>query len=294
MWHVSCPCGSVARVEPGRERQWVLCCLKCGGGMDLIDRLADRYNASRSEVLDGPNGPLPWERVRPRRSGPAAPMPSPGELLRARRELWSNRAALDWLRDERGLSDEIIRGARLGYGQPDPRRPSGLILPVPAGRPVTYRIRYWPEVWVPPGVRTERAPKPVKIATPRGHTHRLYPGPVSTSGGPVVLAEAELDALCARAHGVEALAVPGCQAPRELLTTLARKVGAGGEVAVCFDVGADDAASRAVGILRSAGARAWAVDLGLGLRHDEDLTDWFMTYGRTRGDLLRLIEEARS
>jgi hypothetical protein len=65
----------------------------------------------------------------------------------------------------------------------------------------------------------------------------------------------------------------------------------GRRVPVIYDAGdARDAAYTAAGKLRAAGADAWVVDLAsAGLKKGEDITDWFVTYGRNKADLIDLI-----
>jgi hypothetical protein len=77
---------------------------------------------------------------------------------------------------------------------------------------------------------------------------------------------------------------------RELAEELGRSVD---RVAVVFDVGpdAEEAARRAVELLRTAGAEAWAVRLPLAAK-GADITDFFLSGGTTR-ELTSLIREAR-
>lgn len=63
-------------------------------------------------------------------------------------------------------------------------------------------------------------------------------------------------------------------------------------VVVIYDVGAEDEAARTVERLWDAGAAsAWFAPLGLP-EHGDDLSDWFLKYGRTFKDLLRVIRRA--
>ena len=70
----------------------------------------------------------------------------------------------------------------------------------------------------------------------------------------------------------------------------------GRRVAVLFDADPreeEQTVSRAAE-LRREGADAWPVRLTeAGLSDGEDVTDWFVKYGRTRDDLLRLINRER-
>ena len=66
----------------------------------------------------------------------------------------------------------------------------------------------------------------------------------------------------------------------------------GKRVAVAFDVGEEALAEIAAAKLVAAGAEAWVVSLPMPEKGD-DLTDWFVKYGRTAGDLLRVAARAR-
>jgi hypothetical protein len=69
----------------------------------------------------------------------------------------------------------------------------------------------------------------------------------------------------------------------------------GRRVPVVYDaVDARDAANGTAAKLCAAGADAWVVDLAsAGLKNGEDITDWFVTYGRNKADLIDLILRSR-
>jgi hypothetical protein len=269
------------RAEPGHTQPWVYTCEgRCGGAWDL---LRAGYGVTGPQLHDGPRASpeCGWRNARRRPDRPPDPLPTPLQFAVWRRELRRRADLIAWLAG-RGLPD--LSEWFWGYGQPNPNRPPGVVMPVPPRRPVTYRIRYWPELWLPPG-----AEKPVKIASPYGHPVRLWPD--LPSGGQVLLCEGELDCALAHRHGLRAVATPGMQIKTELATALGQAVD---RVAVVFDVGPDAevAADRAVRLLRLAGAEAWPVRLPLPNK-DDDLGDWWTTYGRTETELLQLIRKAR-
>ncbi len=171
IWLAPCPkcADGTIRAEHGQSVNWVYVCSHCGSAFEL---LAEGYQVARWRLVEGPHAcpQIPWRGSRPRPNLPPASVPSPAEFKKYRRFLRRHREVREWL-NERGLNDDTITHWRWGYGQPDPSRPPGLIIPIPRYRPVTYRIRYWPEPWVPPGVESGA----VKIATPRGHPQHLWP-----------------------------------------------------------------------------------------------------------------------
>ena len=282
IWRLPCPCGGIIHASRGEIKKWVLACTREGGGLTMLRAVAEFYSISVTQLLDGPYATpdLPWQMPRPK--GPPDPQPTREEFTRWRKALWRNKAALAYLHDKRGLTDKTIRNAMLGYGQPNPNRPAGIVIPIPPHDPVTFRTRLWPDPWFPPG-----GGKEVKILTPYRHEQRPYPS--IPSGGLAVLCEGELDALLTRQRGLPAVGVPGCMLKPQIATQIALRATA---VAVCFDVGVDKQAARAVRLLRREGADAWQVDIGLPNK-GEDLTDFFVTYKRTADQLRSLINKSR-
>jgi hypothetical protein len=65
-------------------------------------------------------------------------------------------------------------------------------------------------------------------------------------------------------------------------------------VAICFDVGEEQAAAKRAQTLSDAGARRVCVVrlADEGMEDGEDLTDWFMKYGCTADELRQLIRES--
>jgi hypothetical protein len=105
----------------------------------------------------------------------------------------------------------------------------------------------------------------------------------------VVLLAGLLDAVLARQKGMRYAVSTTCGAtlPSHLLLELA-----GRSVAIAYDVGEESQAERTAAKVRSAGAEAWVVPLGLPVAGD-DLTDWFVKYGRSRDEFVAVVRRAR-
>jgi DNA primase len=108
----------------------------------------------------------------------------------AERRLWTSEGAnaLAQLRS-RGLTDEIIRAARLGFTWSSalPGHPSGIVIPWFHGPTLTMLKLRQPD---------GRKPKYREVFRDRDRQRRIYPGPgVIRPGRPLVLPEGEFDAL---------------------------------------------------------------------------------------------------
>jgi hypothetical protein len=148
--------------------------------------------------------------------------------------------------------------------------------------------------------------KPVKYAGLYGRGAYLYPEPADSDC--VYVVEGPPDALIMRKHGFHAVTsthgtnwkpewdayVEGCQVaviydPEgfKLATQLAARLSRRGRVQGLHGRHGGRAP-------RTARTRAWAVDLSVaGLGPKEDVTDWFVKYGRTAAELRQLIRSAR-
>lgn len=104
-----------------------------------------------------------------------------------------------------------------------------------------------------------------------------------------MLCEGEFDCLLARQHGfpgpITGTAGVGTFKPEWDWAIQGRTV------AVAYDAGKfSEAQARARDLLQRGATRAWAVDLAAaGLGDGEDLTDWFVRYGRGAPELRGLI-----
>jgi hypothetical protein len=288
--------------KPGRggDWTWLYLCEECGSAGHLR-RLMEASGRPGSEWLEG-LVPVRGLRVvasgsNPSRARGGQPtLPSAGTVRRWHEALFRDGPALDYLRDQRGLSLETVARAQIGYARDGALRPYGerstFTMPVfdRRGRLVNVRRRFWPEV------PTDRDGKPIKYAGVPDAGAQLYPRPPG-KGPFVVVCEGEFDALLLdqefRAAGIRARVVTttcGMEWP-SYLARYAR----GRRFAVIYD--ADKyakAAARADALLARGARDAFAVDLRRGgLRGKEDLTDWFVTHGRSADELRALIREAR-
>jgi hypothetical protein len=176
---------------------------------------------------------------------------------------------LGYLCQKRGLRASTLGRYRLGWDG------EAFTLPVfgPGGKLVNLRRR-----------RLAPLAKPIGL---RGRGSQLYPDVPAGRG--VLLLAGEFDALLARQKGLPFAVTTTCgtQLPEHLIRALAGRL-----VAVAYDVGEEAEAEKTVGKLRAADCQAWVVRLELP-RSGDDLTDWFVTYRRTRRDFFELIRRER-
>jgi hypothetical protein len=166
------------------------------------------------------------------------------------------RRALRYLTDDRGLSHEVIRAAKLGWNGTTvsfPMFKDGKLVAIKRRRPQPGAKLRKPEhsgVWDWP----------------------LYPEPQQDARR-TFLVEGELDALRLRSLGIPATSVPGGEA--QWLPEWADQL-IGLRVVVAYDVDFEDRAAQVALTLRNAGIRARAFDLrDLGLtKRNEDLSNY--------------------
>lgn len=299
-------------------------CRQCGGGkwhdaIDLVQRLKQVDFAEAVTLL---TGGLPELASAPRHAAPEAVTESiaaPGETWQAgarafcdeaRQRLWSEAgaSALAGLR-ARGLTDETIQAAGLGYNDHD-RRDARAAWGLPdeltdKGKPKA--------VWLPRGVvipwqiggdlwrvnirrpaedlarDRERGLDPAKYIGPAGSSNGLYNADALRAGFPAVLVEGEIDALTIAQHGAGlAVAVATGSTHGARRTRWLARLAVASSVLVCYDADSagDGAAAYWLGALP--GARRWRpywqdanamaqdgadlrhwLALGLGLERDE-------------------------
>lgn len=263
---------------------WSISCLRCPGGGDYLRELREAVgcDANGYALLDDPLthlSDLIQQSLPP--SSPAA-LPTPAQVAGWHERLMSSGAPLEYLLTERGLSETIVTRHQLGWDGYAFTLP---IYSIDKGHLVNLRRRSWPRPF-------SNGARYVGLAgrTKRNDGVQLYPD-VPHQGG-LLVCGGELDALVVRSHGIRGIACTTGVAS-EWLPTWNRLV-RGREVVVAFDVGEEAHARRRVASLAKAGARAWWIDLGsAGLTTKEDLTDWFVVYGRTADDLRRLARKSR-
>ena len=237
-------------------------CLVCGWG------LAEACRAAGVEQWRVLNGNGPYLRSQP----PAVTEPlTEGKLGRYREALLSpNR--LEYLHDRRGLTLAAIDTFEVGYDEGVDR----YVLPVRDARGALVNLRRY-KPGAPPGQK-------MKNAMGHGRPARLYP--CLPPSGWVLVVEGEWDALVARQHHL-----PACTGTHGAPTWLPEWSAAltGRKVAFAFDcdtAGREHAAKHAAEVAKHAAA-VKVIDLGLG--DGEDVSDWFLKYGRSSKDLRELI-----
>jgi len=179
---------------------------------------------------------------------------------------------IQYLKEVRGLTAEIIHKYRIGWHKERNR----FTLPVmQTGNCVNVRL-YDP---------ASKKFKMLPISSGRGV--QLYPED-QLENEAVVLCEGEWDALCAISNGIPAItSTGGVQTWKsEWSGKFTRKT-----VNICFDcqdVSRKAAVKRATELLPFV-EKVRVIDLGL--EDKEDVADYFVKYGKTRDDLLKLIEK---
>lgn len=280
-----CPaCGAAADAKPPQSGgKWSIgsFSVACPAGGECLRGIAKAVGAPNGgALLADPRRYLGHlARERSPASGEPAPLPSHAALAGCLSRLLSESAPLRYLLKDRGLSLEIIRKHRLGWDGEAFTLP---VADVRTGEIVNLRRRKWPDPW-PNGSRYRGL---------RGRGSGLYPN--VPSSGPLLLCAGEFDALVCRRHGLLAFTSTSGSGTRWRAEW--NELVAGRSVAVVFDADPREeaqAASRAAQ-LREAGADAWVVRLSrAGLRPKEDLTDWFVTHGRSAKDLRAVVNRAR-
>jgi hypothetical protein len=281
-----CPCGSTWTLKrPGKDgRSWDAACRREGGGRAILYKVAEHYRVYPRELIDGPEGTegddLPWNFDQPGRApqrssdGPPDPYLTPRQVERFAAALPHSLDAVRYLHGK-GISVKAARAFRFGVGKPIAYRRWGLVTPIQTvGDAITFRLRALP-IGEP------------KEVPPRGRPLAVWPD-MPADDRPIVLVESPLKAAALRQRGFYAFGLCGASQ-----YGLAHQLGwHASEVAVLWDVGVPDLAEKTVEAIRNAGTFAYSVDLGLPDK-DDDPADWFTTYGKSAGELRRLIRTSR-
>lgn len=188
--------------------------------------------------------------------------------------LKSNQELMNYLKNERGLTEETIREYQLGY------RGDGIVYPVYLYGLLCDRRTYMPNSR--PKMRSEKGAIPL-----------LYPFDHWVDDErPTLLVAGENDCLLARQLGFNAVTVTGGEGsfPKMFLGLFK-----GRDVYIVYDC--DDPgkiASRNIAfLLKNAGANVYVVDLGLtGTKEDKDITDFVMKRGYGAEQLKDRIDQA--
>lgn len=202
-------------------------------------------------------------------------LPIPQEIEPWRSALWANKPVLNYLRSKRGLDDVTILRHHIGW---DGVR---IVLPVyDAEGCILNTRRYHPD----PPDKDGREGKMLSLA---GRGIQLYPDVPQESW--LLVCEGEWDTLIARRYGLPSVTSTGgiCGWEDEWLSHFE-----GQDVVIAFDC--QDVSNReAVRWAERVGEVAKlvrVVDLRLG--HKEDVSDWFVRYGRSAVQLRHLIDKA--
>ena len=197
-------------------------CFGCGADGDAIDYVRRRQNCGYSEALaalgladDGAErAPVIRREPEPERlTAPCGAWQDRGIafVMTCQAALWApdGARALAWLRDRRGLSDDVIGLSMLGYNAQDRRDDRAVWGLAPAlgddGKPK--------QVWLPRGVvipwefdgslwrvNVRRPVGDPKYIGPAGWSNGLYGADALRCDRSVLLVEGELDALTVRQH----------------------------------------------------------------------------------------------
>mgnify|MGYP001203677118 CR=1 FL=1 len=198
---------------------------------------------------------------------------------------------LQYLKNERGLTLETIKRYRIVQsteyakhwltGVLEPKK--YVLIPIfdSDGNLIAGRK------YLLPAYRGEKDSK-IKFAW-TGSPVTFYPAS-SLSHNTLVLAEGEWDALLLNQHGIPAITTTGGAGYD--LSRLAPQL-RGKTIYICYDCdesGRKGAKRAAEALLRNGAAQVHIIDLGL--EESEDVTDFFVKYGRTKEDFLQFLNDA--
>jgi P4 family phage/plasmid primase-like protien len=203
-------------------------------------------------------------------------LPSDEELKRWQQALHKEPTCLRFLHDERGLDDETIDGARLGWSK------NRYTIPVFDVDKQLVNVRHYG-----PGA-------PAKMTSVRGHgSPRLYvPYHSPSDSSMVLITEGELDCLKAGQELDDVWCVSGTGGAGAPPSITELEPLRGRDVVIAYDC---DKAGRAgsrklAGWLETVAATVAILDLGLG--EGEDVTDWFIKHKRSADELREVIHAA--
>jgi hypothetical protein len=235
------------------------------------------YLREVAELVGAPSGrdilanPLHWlaEYLSAEYTATSADPPSPAAVAGCQSRFWTEHGAIAYMEVERGLSEETLRRAGVGWDGDE----SAFVFPVydRTGELVNRILRPWPHVLGP------------KYKAMPGRTRhnggvQLYPHPMPD--GLWLLVEGIVDALLLRQHGFPSVtSTHGVNTFLDEWLPLVK----GRKVAVAYDVGVEEVQRQRVAQLRAAGADAWGIQLSsLGLPDKGDLSDYLSNGGTAR------------
>lgn len=245
----------------------------CGVEGDTFDFLMKLENLSfpqaKEELAKYNICPLRDNPSPPRRESRKQRPPLPESQIRGYVKALSDKN-IQFLKERRGISGEVIDRYRLGYNKARKR----FTIPVMQGKRCVNIRLYSPD----------KEPKILPISS--GRSTQLYPED-QLQNDEVWLCEGELDALCGISNGLNAVTVTGGAGSwKDRYTSLLK--GKRINIAYDCDPGGKKGAGRVAQIL-SRVAQVKVIDLALG--EGEDLTDWFVKYKKGKEELKKLAED---
>lgn len=175
-----------------------------------------------------------------------------------------------FLKEVRGISSEVIEKYKIGYHKVKKR----FVIPITQGeRCVNIRL-YSPD----------QEPKILPISS--GRSIQLYPED-QFKNNELWLTEGELDALCGISHGLPCVTVTGGAGSwKEEFTPLFK----GKKINIVYDC--DEAGRKgAEKVAETLHKVAQVKVINLGLKEGEDLTNWFVDYGKSKEELEKLADK---
>jgi len=180
------------------------------------------------------------------------------------------------LREKRGWSKEIIRNYRIGY---DPKS-KRLMIPILDAQGACRNIRrYTPK---PPGDE----PKTVHYKCGYG-SNRLYPLESLQGDDPIIISEGEPDTLCGLSNTLNCITqTAGAGSWSSEFNDSFR----GRHVIIAYDQdkAGREGAQKVAEQLKAVADKVEIIQWPEFMKNSEDLTDWFVTHGRTADDFLAL------
>jgi len=188
-------------------KQMYICRSQCGGGNldDLRWRARNAFDRWAAGGADGwPESAYwaPWNRTYNgsggAKSGEAEPLPSNGAIAGCIAALLNRPERVDYLRTQRGLTNETIRERKVGWSIAK----NAYIIPIHDAAGGLVNVRYYKP-------KTPRMEKAGRWGVTGHNEPRLYPVDVLESATSIVVCAGEWDALVLNQHGIPAVTSTG-------------------------------------------------------------------------------------